>query len=198
MNTVTPRSSTKRALIFMASPRKDGFTAKLLKELLSALPDDIQYTVISVNDTNISPCIDCRACYDGECPFNSDGMGELLEQVKSADILIAATPVYFNHVPSKFKAIFDRLQQLYVKKIILKTPVFTDKKAGILITAAGSSDPFATQSMFASFSLFFKSFNAEFLTHIAINNTDKTNTVNIPPEKLTETVTKISEFYKSL
>lgn len=197
MNTVTPHSSTRSALVLMASPRSNGFTAKLLKNLTDALGNDILYTVVSISKTDIAPCIDCRACFDGPCPFNDDGFGKLMEQVDKADLLIVATPVYFNHVPAKFKAIFDRLQQLYVKKIILKTPVFTQRKAGILISVAGSTDPFATQSMYASFDLFFKSFNAEFLSHIAITNTDKLEDAIIPQEMLSETLTVVSNYFNS-
>ncbi|MEG0693087.1 MAG: flavodoxin family protein, partial [Oscillospiraceae bacterium] len=143
----TATTHYKKALIFFSSPNKNGFTKQLLEKTIEALPKNIQYETINVYQTDIKPCIDCKACFQSKCPFNDDGMGDILNKICNSDIIIAATPIYFNGVPSKFKAIFDRMQQLFVQKVILHTPVFTQDKLGILLTTAGSDDNFATQSI---------------------------------------------------
>lgn len=177
MNTAT--TSNKNVLIFFSSPNPSGYTKQALDSVLSLLPQNLMYEVIDVYQTNIDPCTDCKACFEGECPLNNDGMGEILEKIKQAEIIIAATPIYFNAVPSKFKAIFDRMQQLFVKKVILHKPVFVQDKLGILITTAGSDNDFATDSIYAMFQMFFSSINAKFIEHIAIKNTDNQKTITL-------------------
>lgn len=182
MNTVINRS--KKALIFFSSPNENSYTKKLLDIVLAALPDNIEFETINVFDLDVNPCIDCKACFDVECPFNDDGMGELLDKIQMSDIVIAATPIYFNSVPSKFKAIFDRMQQIFVKKVILNKPVFITERVGILLTTAGSCDDFATTSINAMFKMFFNSINAEFIEHIAIQNTDNIKEICIDEMQL--------------
>lgn len=189
MNTVIHRY--RRALIFFSSPNKNGFTKRLLDITIDSLPNDINYETLNLYDTNIKPCIDCKACLKGFCPFNDDGMDIILNKIRQCDIIIAATPVYFNSVPSKFKAIFDRMQQLFVQKIILDTPVFTDEKLGILLTTAGSRDEFATQSINAMFKMFFSCISAKFIEHISITNSDNLNEVFIDKNKISNIINSI-------
>ncbi len=181
----------RTCLILFSSPNKNGYTKQLLEKTISLLPKYIQYETIDVYKTDIKPCIDCKACFKGECPFNGDGMDEILAKIKQADIIIAATPVYFNAVPSKFKAIFDRMQQLFVQKVILHTPVFTQDKVGILLTTAGSSDSFATQSINAMFKMFFSCINTEFIEHIAITNSDNLKSICIDEMQVSNIIKSI-------
>lgn len=177
MNTVTHHS--KKVLIFFSSPNKNGNTKMLLDKFLSYLSSDTIYDTVNTYETNIKPCIDCKACFKGECPFNDDGMDEILNKINNADIIIVATPIYFNSVPSKFKAIIDRMQQLFVKKIILKKPVFRDNKVGILLTTSGSNDTMATQCLNSMFKMFFSCINANYIGYIAATNLDKQKDINI-------------------
>lgn len=171
MNTAT-LSNKKNLLIFFSSPHQDGFTKTALDIFLKRFGSDYNIETVNVFDTHIAPCIDCRACYKGSCPFNDDGMDSLLCKVGNADIIVCATPIYCNSPPTKFKAIFDRTQQLFVSKVILKKPRFINKKIGILISTAGSKDSFAVKSINAMFELFYKSLNADFVAHFSITQTD--------------------------
>ena len=77
------------------------------------------------------------------------------------------------------------MQQLFVQKVILNTPVFTQPKLAILLTTAGSTDPFATHSINAMFKLFFSAVNATLIEHIAITNTDTLDEIQIDEANLT-------------
>ncbi|MFZ2538845.1 MAG: flavodoxin family protein [Oscillospiraceae bacterium] len=186
---ITPN---KKCLILFSSPNKAGYTKQLLEKTIASLPNNIEYETIDIYKTDIKPCIDCKACFKGACPFNDDGMREILNKIWQADIIIAATPVYFNAVPSKFKAIFDRTQQLFVQKVILHTPVFTQDKVGILLTTAGSIDSFATQSINAMFKMFFSTINAKFIEHIAITNSDNLKSICIDEVQISNIIKSIN------
>lgn len=171
VNTVT--TNVNNAIVLFASPHKNSFTAKLTNQLIDKLGENIDIIeYINIFDTKILPCIDCKACIKGECPYNSDGMDNIISQVGKANIIICALPVYFNGVPAPFKAIIDRCQQLYAKKVIQKRPVFSGKRLGILLTTAGGKDDKVTDAIYEIFKMVFSCFSCEFAEHIAFIGTD--------------------------
>lgn len=165
----------EKPLLLFASPHSGGFTARLTAQVLHELSiSSDSVDAIRLYETRVKPCIDCKVCRRSPCPFNTDDMGDILRKISTADLLICATPVYFNSVPAPFKSVIDRSQQLYTRKILLHDPVFSERKKGILLTTAGSSDPVVTRGMYALFQQFFQCAGADFIGHIAVTDTDKT------------------------
>lgn len=164
----------KNPLLLFASPHQNGATRKLVEQVLLPLsfqPEGLE--TIFLYHMQISPCIACGACRHGPCPFNADGMDEILSKLSGADLVICATPVYFNSVPAPFKAVIDRMQQLFIRRILQREPVFSEKKQGILLTTAGSDDPAATHAIHALFQQVFRCIGADFTGHIAVTGTDR-------------------------
>ena len=72
--------------------------------------------LINLNDLNIKPCIDCKACvrrlsdptFDGTCPLKDD-MDWLDEQYLESDAMIYLSPMYENSAPGPYKIMCDRL-----------------------------------------------------------------------------------------
>ena len=126
----------------------------------------------------IKPCIGCYKCGEiGNCIYN-DEMNKLYIEFDKADVIILATPLYFNSVSSISKVMIDRCHALWASKFLLKKPLIdmSKKRKGILICTAGAKQKengFVGALVVAD--LFFKSMNAKLIKNILVDNTD-----NIP------------------
>lgn len=102
-----------KTCILMASPRREGNTAALMKVFCSEL-DKIneQYTYHYLYDMNIAGCIACRRCqqdWSGFNCFKNDDMQTIARDILDADMILLATPIYSWYCTPPMKAVLDRL-----------------------------------------------------------------------------------------
>jgi multimeric flavodoxin WrbA/putative sterol carrier protein len=103
-----------KLLAIQGSPRpKTSNTEILLQEFLKGAQSQGAETE-TVYQKEIHSCVGCYTCWaktPGVCVFKDD-MPELLEKVKSCDILVYATPLYNFNVTALTKAFQERLLPL--------------------------------------------------------------------------------------
>ena len=77
--------------------------------------------VIDVPREDIQPCKELTVCEKkGFCPID-DIMGrEIYGLLRQADIIVAASPIFFYNVTAQLKALIDRCQTLWARKYMLK------------------------------------------------------------------------------
>lgn len=130
----------RRVVIFQASPRSGGNTRDLVKQVLKEYGD---VTVVhhDLRDYEIGHCTGCLACNrTGECVIQDD-MVTLYRAADEADLLIFATPVYFNSVTSVGKAVIDRFERNYARRFrLMLDPKVVPGKEGLLVMTAGSRE----------------------------------------------------------
>jgi len=64
---------------------------------------------IRLRDVSMETCTGCLECEEtGECIFDDEFNNSIIPQIKGCDLLILATPVYFNMPTSKMKAFIER------------------------------------------------------------------------------------------
>ena len=99
-----------KVLAIVSSARKTGNSEILAKAMLAALPDSTEKKLLRLPDLAIEPCKACYACLDkgASCIIN-DEFNELLHQVRQADAVILASPVYFLGMHTRLKLVCDRL-----------------------------------------------------------------------------------------
>lgn len=100
----------KKVLILSGSPRKGGNSDLLCDEFMKGAEEsgnDVRK--INVAQKMIAPCHGCYYCreHNGECAFKDD-MGEILQAMIDADVLVLASPVYFYSIDAQLKAVIDR------------------------------------------------------------------------------------------
>ncbi len=102
-----------KTCILMASPRKEGNTAALIKAFCSELDRlDENFTYHYLYDMDISGCIACRRCqsdWSGFNCFRNDDMQKLAEDILDSEIILFATPIYSWYCTPPLKAVMDRL-----------------------------------------------------------------------------------------
>lgn len=103
----------KQVLIVNGSPHKNGDTAALIDALKRQLPQCNIREIHTYYD-NISPCVDCRFCWEKPSCAIKDGMTPAYQWIDEADWIILASPVYFNEVTGSLLQFASRLQVFWM------------------------------------------------------------------------------------
>jgi multimeric flavodoxin WrbA len=110
------------ALGLQGSPRKKGNSDLLLAAFMNALEERGARThVVQVTRQHIEPCKELTVCEKkGLCPIQDDMDREVYPLLRRADIIVAASPVFFYNVSAQLKALIDRCQAFWARKHMLK------------------------------------------------------------------------------
>jgi arsenate reductase len=110
------------ALGLQGSPRKKGNSDLLLAMFMGELHQRGADThTIQVTRQNIEPCKELTVCEKkGYCPIDDDMGREIYGLLRQADIVVAASPIFFYNVTAQLKALIDRCQTLWARKYALK------------------------------------------------------------------------------
>ena len=135
---------TKKILLVMGSPRKEGNSATLAKQVAAgAEATGAEVESFYLHTMNIQPCTACDACREDtgkDCVIDDD-MQALYPKLRRADALVIASPIYWFTVSAQTKAFMDRWyafgnpQEEYA--------AFSGKRIGIVLTYA-DLDPFVS------------------------------------------------------
>lgn len=101
---------SKKVLILSGSPRKGGNSDLLCDAFLRGAQEaGHQVEKIFLRDKKVAPCNACYYCTKsgGECAIQDD-MGEILDKMQDADVIVMASPVYFYSIDAQMKAVIDR------------------------------------------------------------------------------------------
>jgi multimeric flavodoxin WrbA len=125
---------------FCGSPRKNGNTETLLKEVVRGV-EHVGHSVdiFYLNTMNIKPCQDCGGCNTtGKCIL-SDDMDQVNEAIRCADRIILASPIFFFSLSAQAKAMIDRCQSFWCEKYLLKKPIAPGSagRKGLLLMIGG-------------------------------------------------------------
>lgn len=100
---------SKNVLILSASPREGGNSDLLCDEFLKGSRDaGNKAEKIFLKNKNIGYCTGCGVCFGGKPCSQKDDMGEVLEKMIDADVIVMATPVYFYAMNGQMKTLIDR------------------------------------------------------------------------------------------
>lgn len=105
-----------KAVIVEASPKRDGNSVTLAKELIKGLQTNYKAEVseLFLEDMDIKFCRGCWSCIKmGEpgCVINDDMM-MVYPKLEESDVIVFATPIYWWHINAQMKKFIDRLEGL--------------------------------------------------------------------------------------
>jgi multimeric flavodoxin WrbA len=124
------------------SPRRDGNTDHLLQQVVAGIASHgVKAKTVILSELNISPCRHCDGCIKtGKCVIDDD-MQKLHTDLREADRLVLASPIFFMGVTAQAKAMIDRCQALWVMKYVLGLPVAINpdrERKGIFVSVGGT------------------------------------------------------------
>ena len=99
----------KNILVIQGGGRVNGNTSQLVDAFIRGAKEaGNSVEKISLNKTEVKGCIGCNACRYGKPCVQKDGFNELVPKIKSADLLVFASPLLFWTLSSKIKAFIER------------------------------------------------------------------------------------------
>ena len=122
------------------SPRKKGNTDYLLNTFMQAAADHGALThVIDTCRQEIVPCKELVVCEKkGYCPIDDEMSQDMYTLVRRANVIVAATPIFFYNATAQLKAFIDRCQTLWARKykLRLRDPLHHTRRGFVLSVAA--------------------------------------------------------------
>ena len=139
-----------RMVAVHGSARRNGNSRRLMDEAVARaqeLRPDLEVEVVRAYEARVNPCVACEGCNEDQvgCTVGGDGWHDLEGKLRSADILLVASPVYFMGLPAPVKAIVDRLQALWWYRERggqVATNEGPFRRGGLVLVAAGEGTSF--------------------------------------------------------
>jgi len=152
-----------KVLAIYGSPRKEGNTALLLRELVKGVQTQGgSVTEVFLCDLRILPCVADYSCAQtGEC-FIEDDMQDIYRHLVEHDCIVLAAPIFFYNVNAQTKVFIDRSQALWARKYILKkVNPRAGKKKGIFISVGATKGAKLFDGTLLTIKYFFDTMDAE-------------------------------------
>ena len=104
----------KNVLVIATSPRKNGNSSQIAQEFAKGASDSgNNCEIIYLADKDINFCKGCLACQKTKkCVINDDAP-EIVRKMKTSDVIVWATPVYYYEMCGQMKTMIDRSNPLY-------------------------------------------------------------------------------------
>jgi multimeric flavodoxin WrbA len=143
----------------IGSPRTAGNSAtiaELLNESLGVSGDEVR--TFELNKLNYRGCQGCMACKttSDKCVVN-DNLSEVLETVRTSEVVTIASPVYFGDITAQTKGLIDRFYSYYgpdYKTNPHPSRLAPGKKL-VLILPQGNPDPNAFEEIISKYTRIF-------------------------------------------
>ena len=148
------------------SPKKNGSSDYLLKHFLTEVETmGVEVQTLDIAQMNIRPCLGCGYCEKkGFCVIDDDDMAETVYALlRRAQVVVAASPVFFYSVTAQLKALIDRTQALWSRKyrFRLSDPLSTTRK-GFFLSMGGSRGKKLFDGIHLVATYFFDAIDADF------------------------------------
>ncbi len=98
-----------KVLAINGSPRKDGNTATVLREIgRIARKNGGKVEQVNLIDLNFSDCRECMGCKKGPACVTNDDMQGIYKKMQEADILLLGSPIFMDAETGLTKNLIDR------------------------------------------------------------------------------------------
>lgn len=161
-----------KVLAILGSPKKAGYTSKLLGTLLRQFPKGTEIETVNIFELNPTPCNACGYCKACDGCSKKD-LDEFFKKFESADIIIFATPVYNMSVPAPLKALLDRFQRYFEARYRRNASAIPKKRKAIIMVTSGGDGEVGYEVVKHQFLSLFPCLNIELKGTMLARNTDK-------------------------
>ncbi len=141
-----------KVIAFYCSPRKNGYTAKLMDQIIEGAKSvGAEIVTYDLNADGVKGCQGCFACRGFEGCATMDLLHPMYEDIKNATGIIAGFPIYFGAVSGQGKILLDRLYPMVGDKFV---PRFPDKKVVTVFAQANPDSTLFTGAMESTHNFF--------------------------------------------
>ena len=119
-----------KTLILNGSPKKDGDTVALINEFTKHLIGEVR-TLSCFSD--ISPCTDCRFCWNNPGCSIQDEMQDIYPYLDECDNVVLASPIWFSSLSGPLLNLASRIQTLFAAGFFRGESRNVKQKNGVII-----------------------------------------------------------------
>jgi len=179
-----------KVLGIYGSPRKGGNTDQLLDRALEGSQSaGAEIKKVYARKLKMSGCIECGGCDDtGKCVVDDD-MQSVYPLFEEADVIFLASPIFFYGLTSQVKAVVDRSQACWCKKMLEKTSDDRDSYAdgqGYLIAVGATRGKNLFEGVQLVAKYFYDALDMNYKGGIFFRRLEKKSAVQENPESLQE------------
>ncbi len=181
-----------KVIAFNGSPRRGGNTETLLSEAIRGVKEQgSNVTVYQLNTLNLRPCLNCGTCDDtGRCIIKDD-MQAIHDDIRTADRIIVASPIFFFSVSAQTKIMIDRCQSFWAEKYVLKKPISAGShgRKGLLLLIGGmrrNEKNVGFECAEATVRAFFRTVNVQEHATLAYDSVDEKGAITRHPTAMKE------------
>jgi NAD(P)H-dependent FMN reductase len=177
-----------KVLGIAGSPRRDGNTDHLLNQVMAgASSQGAETKTVVLSELNIAPCRHCDGCIKtGKCVVDDD-MQWLHIDLREADRIVLASPIFFMGVTAQTKAMIDRCQALWVIKYVLKLPVAINpgkERKGIFVSVGGTKLRNLFKPALATVKSWFTTLDIKYAGELVFSGIDESESIHLHPTAL--------------
>ena len=178
----------KKVLGIYGSPREGGNSDLLLDAALEgARAAGAEVSAVYVRDLQINGCKECGGCdRTGKC-VQKDEMQKVYPLLEEADVILLGTPVFFYSFPAQVKALIDRAQALWAKKLLEGGTLGgkeTYRGKGYLLAVGATRGKNLFEGMELTARYFFDALNKAYEPGILVRKMDAPGVIKEHPEYL--------------
>jgi multimeric flavodoxin WrbA len=177
-----------KVLGIYGSPRKRGNTDQLLdKALEGAHAAGAQTSRVYARDLTMSGCVECGGCdRTGVCVLKDD-MQSVYPLMEEADAIILACPIFFYGLTAQAKALVDRSQAMWSKRMLEKAPQerkHYDGGKGYLIAVGATRGKQLFEGVRLEAKYFFDALDMSYEGGLFLRNLEKPSDIQNQPDVL--------------
>lgn len=124
-----------KTLIFNGSPREKGDTVSLINRMTEHIQGD--YKIVNAYEADISPCTDCRYCWENVGCAIQDEMQIIYQYIQECDNILIASPIYFSELTGKLLDVGSRLQTYFCARFFRNEDCISKEKRGAVVLVGG-------------------------------------------------------------
>ncbi|MGD8388196.1 MAG: flavodoxin family protein [Desulfobacteraceae bacterium] len=172
------------------SPRKGGNTDQLLDRALEgARSAGAETSSVYARRLKMSGCIECGGCdKTGKCVVQDD-MQDVYPLMDQASVIILASPVFFYGLTAQVKAVVDRSQAMWSKRMLTKNPEERktfDSGQGYIIAAGATRGKNLFEGIQLEAKYFYDALDMTYEGGIFFRSLEKKSAVQENPDTLQE------------
>lgn len=158
----------KKIVVFIGSPRKNGYSAKLLNKLLEGAKSvGAEIVTYDLNDDKVRGCQGCFYCRSHEGCATQDALQPMYQDIKEADSIVTTFPLYFGNISGQAKIWLDRIYPFLGDGFSARCP----GKKIVTIYSQANPDPTFMQDAINSTNNLFKVYGWDLIKSFLIYNT---------------------------
>jgi len=183
------------------SPRAKGNTNFLLTTFMKEAERLGANThVVQVDKKNIVSCKEYMVCEKkGFCPIHDDMETEIYPLLRQADVIVAATPIFFYSTTAQLKALIDRSQTLWARKYRLNlTDPDRKWRRGFFLSLGATKGKKLFESVNLTIKYFFDAVGAGFDGSLTYRQIEKSGDMENHPTVLDDVKRKVEKLMAPL